>query len=82
MQFTGLHDKNGKEIYDGDVLRELPNGNEPRNIWEVVWDEAEAKFYLEQIYKGKRNGSSTRYLDIEGKAVIGNIYENPDLLSV
>lgn len=81
MQFTGLKDKNGKEIYEGDVLRDDASGNYPRNLWEVAWDADEAKFYLEQLYEGKRSGSSTRYLDINGKSVFGNIYENPELLT-
>ena len=71
MQFTGLHDKNGVEIYEGDIAKD-PDGN----VFEVIWNKGAASFEL-------RNKIShflfvQRYIDMF--EVIGNIYENPELL--
>jgi len=74
MQFTGLKDKNGKEIYEGDILC-----NPKQLKGTVVY--YEAGFYLE----AKRKDSSVWYMPLNtgmllNKEVIGNIYENPELI--
>lgn len=68
-QCTGLKGKNGKLIYEGDILKDY-NG-----IWQVLWDEKEAAFYL---YNKKRDFYLSPFIgEFE---VIGNIHENPELL--
>ena len=71
MQSTGLKDKNGTEIYEGDIIK-----NSYDEIYTVKW--FDAAFYLEEKYNG---GFDYHELHLEdNKKVIGNIYENPELL--
>ena len=80
-QSTGLKDKNGKEIYEGDIcLAALP---EERFPIEVIWDKAVAGFlfqWQDNTYEsGKDEMMIDLFTDIE---IIGNIYENPKLKRV
>lgn len=72
LQFTGLLDKSGKEIYEGDVVR--VNAGEPslEFISQVIFEQA--SFRIAAVY----DQGFPHKEDIE---VIGNIYENPELVS-
>lgn len=81
MQFTGLLDKNGKEIYEGDILRtgNLKRYNDKTDIAEVRWFRGGFMLHLNGNF-GYRD--IERYdNDSQLYKIIGNIYENPDLLS-
>lgn len=69
MQFTGLKDKNGKDIYEGDVIK-----NERQ--WGVIVYKAPA---FEVTVSADQSSLYTKEW-IEACEVIGNIYENPELL--
>lgn len=93
LQYTGLKDRNGVEIYEGDLV-EVTQGNYKwryKIVWNDYFCEIEAKTYWRNFY----NDDDGNYVfedtfTDEGEAnlpsaskgeVIGNIYENSDLLA-
>ena len=79
MQSTGLKDKNDKEIFEGDILA-CETDNEVINL-NVFWDEEHALFMFESK---KYNEQEPLAELVENNTypfeIIGNIYENPELL--
>ncbi|MBN1467693.1 MAG: hypothetical protein JW924_03125 [Fusobacteriaceae bacterium] len=72
MQYTGLNDRNGTEIYEGDIIKDLEISPSLNNI-RVIRNFIEDGFWLkEQIYDINRTRNPIE--------VIGNIYENAELL--
>lgn len=93
-QYTGLTDKNGKKIFEGDILRgfEYPfcsnNNGEFNYFAEIVWFDDSSAF---GIYTFKNPKSNVRgilegntdyleYFNADKWEVIGNIHDNPEIL--
>ena len=84
MQYTGLKDKNGKEIYEGDILladEDYVNGDIEMKL-QIKWDAEKAGFYLYDINMEDGAEDDEFYALNNCYQVIGNIYENPALMKV
>jgi len=75
MQSTGVKDKNGVEIFEGDVLYYIPFES---HINDSIVTFEKGSFFKKKLRNGKL--TSVRFIDSEEYAVIGNIHENPELL--
>ncbi len=74
--YTGLKDKNGKEIYEGDIMI-YPDEPKPRNIYQIIFDGG-------CFVANCRVGSYFKYMRefiLDTIEIIGNIYENKELLN-
>jgi len=80
MQYTGLKDKNGREIYEGDIVRLCYNGfynNVEIFKGEVIFEEGSFEVKAKGEYTCLHDGTG-----LTTSEVIGNIYENKELLEV
>ena len=74
MQYTGLRDKNGREVYEGDIMR-FKDWWDEEMVGEVRYSEKDMAFTIVNDFW---DGFPIMYAD--DLEVIGNIYENPELL--
>lgn len=71
MQCTGLKDKNGKLIYEGDIVKSIENKFTAAVFWRGDW-----AAFCNNAFSGECVGPASP----ETVEIIGNIYENPELL--
>lgn len=76
-QFTGLYDKDGKEIYEGDIILEkLKRSRKDGDLYEIVFEDC-------QWFGKDKDGAGTSLSllnDFHVIKIIGNIHDNPELL--
>lgn len=83
MQSTGLHDKNGKEIFEGDVIAiEVDDTGTPINA--RVFQNSKIGVLMFHVFEDNEDVPMVELLEDNSVAfeIIGNIYENPKLLEV
>ena len=73
-QFTGLYDKNGKEIYEGDIVKERESGI----VGYIAFHKQSACFRI--VFSKSDLALGNRGISVTLLEVIGNIYDNPELL--
>lgn len=85
-QFTGLYDKNRKEIYEGDIIRSFDSNNK-EIIHYIEWRDTQARYVAVHKRESVWHIDLTsdiyqEWIDEFEKEIIGNIYDNPDLLNI
>lgn len=79
-QWTGFTDSRGKDIYEGDILG---YGNDPLDFAVVRWESTKGRWYVTCSNKNIQEWCLSDYFQWGSSVnVVGNIYENPDLLSI
>jgi hypothetical protein len=73
QQFTGLKDKNGKEVYEGDILKYEETGS----FGVMTWLGKTAQFGFSNGWANPVHG----YANVNEAVIIGNIFENPELIN-
>ena len=81
-QFTGLTDKNGKKIFEGDIIKHYNRDDNPTSfdVGRVFWDSTKCRWLRTSQkcdYNPEMWSSSAK-----GYVIIGNIHDNPELLEV
>ena len=80
MQYTGLTDKNGKEIYEGDIVQYNQNSSYDNMDFIAKWSDDKLGFIF-QSNSGEQLVNQTPHLNrFKHLEVVGNIFENPELL--
>lgn len=69
LQFTGLLDKNGNEIYEGDITNSIEWEDKPREV--IFW---------EGCFCHKREDGNGHIFNPKKVEIIGNVWENPELI--
>jgi uncharacterized phage protein (TIGR01671 family) len=79
LQYTGLRDKNGKEIYEGSIVYQEFHDDRPLDVagFIGVVDQLEGSW----VINNRINHAENLWSEVNVNEIIGNIYENPTLLA-
>lgn len=86
MQSTGLRDSKGLEIFEGDIVERMytfPGSYGDKHIGEIVFDEEYAQYIIskpEKFTEPKTEKMRSTLSEISTYKVLGNVWENPELL--
>ena len=78
MQYTGLKDKNGKEIFEGDIVEISEQGY--HCVGDIFYSEEYARFRVRDFYFPHYDDPTDFTDGIRYAKIIGNIYKTPELL--
>lgn len=82
-QYTGLTDKNGKKIFEGDIIKQI-NSYDKLEMTGFVRFSKSSQFVISHTYTEKENcykrGKKKAFAIKTNCEIIGNIYDNPELL--
>ena len=79
MQFTGLEDKNGMEIYEGDIIREQRKRFKDR-YFVVEWLDRIGSYSFQPVDKEAKSWPCFNFGSAKNLEIVGNIYRNKELL--
>ena len=79
-QYTGLKDKNGKRIFEGDIVKCMARFD--TGVCAVIFEEGEFRLIPDKYYKDYKTGLGFHSIRCFEKEIIGSVHSSPELLEV